>query len=85
MGIPVTPGKQVESQVPTGDADPNQTFKCCSKPSQLWPGRDRGHPVGGCDLTWHAFKFSHNEAQQVPPLTKNDSSPLYGPLVGLYP
>lgn len=33
----------------------------------------------------HAFKFSHNEAQQVPPLTKNDSSPLYGPLVGLYP
>lgn len=52
MGIPVIPGKQVEAQVPMGDADPNQTFKCCNKPSQLWPGRDRGHPMGGCDLTW---------------------------------
>lgn len=33
----------------------------------------------------HPFKFSHSEAQQVPPLTKNGSPPLYEPLVGLSP
>lgn len=33
----------------------------------------------------HPFKFSHSEAQQVPPLTENGSLSLYEPLVGLSP